>query len=103
MRVLERAAPKPGQRVNVEVWLGGTLVTVASNKTDARGEAHFTLGQSARSPYRFALAGNEPVAWEWLAVGADRHHEVVLKADEPKPFDPAAKPSRLGFAEWQKP
>ncbi len=103
VKVLERNAPKVGQRVNVEVWVEGRMAQMTSARTDERGEARFTLGQSARSPYRFVLAGKESADWEWLAVQAGRHYEITLHPEQGKPFDPATEPPALGFPAWINP
>ena len=107
VRVLERGAPKANQRVEVQTWLRKTtdpeLLHLTSAKTDRQGETRFTLGQSARQPYRFVLAGEDQPDWEWLAVKAGEHYELTLHADYAKPFDLAAKPPPLGFPQWEPP
>jgi dienelactone hydrolase len=102
VRVLDHDAPKPGQRVNVQVWLKGNIVHLTSAKTDNRGEVHFTLGQSARRPYRFMLDGIDAGDWEWLAVQAGNYYEVTLRTDCAKSFNPEVKPPPLGFPQWDK-
>ena len=103
VRVLEHDAPRANQRVDVHVWLArGAMVHLTSAQTDGRGEVRFTLGQSARRPYRFVLAGSDEGDWEWLAVQAGGHYDLTLHADRTKAFDPAAKPPPLGFPEWEK-
>jgi hypothetical protein len=101
--VSDNEAPKANQRINVQVWLSGEVVHVTSAPSDDRGEARFTLGQSARRPYRFALAEGSQPDWEWQAVRAGEHYELTLRTDQTKPFDVAAKPPPLGFPEWEKP
>ena len=76
---------------------------MTSARTGEGGEASFTLGQSARSPYRFVLAGSEPSDWQWLAVQAGQHYEVTLHSERGKPFDPATEPPALGFPAWINP
>jgi hypothetical protein len=102
VRVLEHEKPKPNQRVNVQVWLKGRMVHLTSAKTDSRGEVSFTLGQSARQPYRFVLDGSDLADWQWLAVQADKNYEVTLCADRTKAFDPAITPPPLQFPQWDQ-
>jgi dienelactone hydrolase len=102
VRVLDAGAPATGRRVNVQVWLKGRMVHLTSGKTDEQGEVTFTLGQSARQPYRFVLDGSDENDWAWVAVQADRHYEITLHTDRRKPFDAAATPPPLGFPEWDK-
>lgn len=102
VRVLEQETPKAGQRVNVQVWLKGRMIHLASDKTDSQGEVSFTLGQSARQPYRFVLERSDQNDWAWVAVQADKNYEVTLHADRTKPFDPSVTPPPLGFPQWDQ-
>ncbi len=103
VRVHDHGSPKTGERVNVETWLKGEMVRLATGITDGKGEIWFTLGQSARRPYRFVLAGGADRDWQWLAVKAGGNYEVVLDSDSVKEFSAAETPPSLGFPEWERP
>jgi predicted esterase len=103
VRVLDRGGPRANQRVNVEAWLAkGQTAHLTSGQTDRAGEVRFTLGQSARHPYRFVLDGVQAGAWEWLAVEGGKQYSLTLDADQGRPFNAAVMPPPLGFPEWKK-
>jgi len=117
VRVVDREQPVKNQRVLAQIWLPKEtvsavgerteisgqqhLVSVLAARTDANGEAQFTLGQSARYPYRLALDKPGESDWQWLAVQSNRTYDVTLHIDRSKPFDKSLHPPPLGFPVWK--
>jgi hypothetical protein len=117
VRVVDGARPVSNQRVLAQIWLEKQVVSVVAERTevsrqqyllsvtaactDASGEAHFTLGQSARHPYRLAIDKPGDPDWQWLAVQSNRTYDVTLHIEQSKPFDKSVAPPPLGFPDWK--
>jgi len=108
--VLEREQPLPGARVEVQVWLGNgmggkaagaykfvdaKLFSVLAGRTDTNGLVRFTLGRSAKQPYRIRFDRPGDADWAWVAVNSNSLHQITLRADRRRPYDLKAPPPRM--------
>lgn len=100
VRVLPNTDAVSHQRVYVQVWLRGEMISLTSGILSPNSEVSFTLGQSARKPYRLTLGEEGATDWEWVAVEAGHTYLLTLNPARTKPFDSAALPPPLPFPEW---
>ena len=111
--VLERDRPLSGARVEVQVWLGNgmggqaagatkfvdpKLFSVLAGRTDTNGLVRFTLGHSAKQPYRIRLDVPGDSDWAWVAVHSNSLHRSTLQADRRHPYNLKASPPRLPWS-----
>ena len=111
--VLERDRPLSGARVEVQVWLGDgmggqaagatkfvapMLFSVLAGRTDTNGLVRFTLGHSAKQPYRIRLDVPGDSDWAWVAVHSNSLHRSTLQADRRHPYNLKASPPRLPWS-----
>lgn len=112
--VLEREQPLPGARVEVQVWLGNgmggkaadaykfldaKLFSVLAGRTDTNGVVRFTLGRSAKQPYRIHFDRPGDADWAWVAVNSNSLQRITLRADRRRPYDLKATPPRLPWSQ----
>lgn len=110
--VLDHDQPRPGARVEVQVWLGDgmgghaahaykfldpQLFSVLAGRTDTNGLVRFTLGRSAQQPYRLHLDRPGDADWAWVAVNSNSFQRITLRLDRRRPCDLRATPPRLAW------
>lgn len=114
VEVLEREQPLPGARVEVQVWLGNgmggkaaeaykfvdaQLFPVLAGRTDTNGLVRFTLGRSARQPYRIRFDRPGDADWTWVAVNSNSVQQITLRADRRRAYDLKATPPPLPWSQ----
>jgi hypothetical protein len=98
VQVLDRGRPASGQRVMAQSWYSQEVRSVAAARTSGAGTVEFTLGRSARYPYRILIDRAGETDWQWLTVQSNLSSTVTLRLENRRPFDVKLEPPAMDFS-----
>jgi hypothetical protein len=87
IEVVDDGKPVPHATVGIQIGTTNEVALLATQKTDAGGQAEITLGRTARFPYRLVVQQPGDTAWQWLTVASNQSYMVVLDLKHKRPLE----------------